>query len=461
MSTLSRTRTSLCHGPERLREGAPASRSRFCSAERLRHEGPPLRMADLCAGIGGFHLAFDHVGAACVFAADNDPHARRTYEANFALTRPELFAEGRFAGDICTLSPADVPDFDILCAGFPCQPFSIGGQRKGFEDARGTLFFDIARIIETKQPTAFFLENVPGLLSHNGGATFETIRAHLTETLGYSLHHQIVRACDFGLPQLRPRLFMVGFPDAVTRFEFPEPQPLVTSMSDVLRGKCSRAIGRTVLVGGRGYRLGHRRNWDGYLVDGKPHRLTVAETAAMQGFPPDFRFPVSTTQAMKQLGNAVAVAPAEAGHQVPQGFMAQHTTAWADLQHKSRHLFTHHPHIQGVTSMSAEPYDEFAKEPLLGYSTPPDKLQAVDALAGKRAVLYPRVSSKGQVNTDYGPEGISIPAQRAACERKAEQLGLTIIDEYVEPGKSGTSMVNRISPSSNSSSRKKTSPATT
>ncbi|MGO4858953.1 DNA cytosine methyltransferase [Arthrobacter sp. 2MCAF14] len=285
---------------------------RFCHPERLQHENGPLRFVDLFAGIGGFHLAFDQAGAVCVFAADNDPSARKTYEANFAGTDPDLFTEERFAGDVRTIDPTDLPDFDILCAGFPCQPFSIIGHRKGFEDTRGTLFFDIARIIEAKQPAAFFLENVQGLLSHDGGATFATMKSVIEEDLGYSLHYKIVRACDFGLPQLRPRLFMVGFRDPDTPFEFPEPQALTTTMSDVLRGKCQRDIGRTVLVGGRGHQLGHSRNWDGYLVDGQLHRLTVTEAAAMQGFPPDFRFPVSTTQAMKQLGNAIAVAPAEA-----------------------------------------------------------------------------------------------------------------------------------------------------
>lgn len=313
MNIESITKASLCRTAERrTRRSSHSGAPRFCAAEDLQHENPPLRFADLFAGIGGFHLAFDRAGAVCVLAADNDPYARKTYEANFASTSPELFIKERFAGDVRTIDPADLPDFDILCAGFPCQPFSIVGHRKGFEDTRGTLFFDIARIIEAKQPAAFFLENVPGLLSHDGGATFATMKSVIEEDLGYSLHYKIVRACDFGLPQLRPRLFMVGFRDRSPPFEFPEPQSLHMTMSDVLGGSVERAIGRTVLVGGRGHRLGHSRNWDGYLVNGQLHRLTVTEAAAMQGFPPDFKFPVSTTQAMKQLGNAIAVAPAEA-----------------------------------------------------------------------------------------------------------------------------------------------------
>ncbi|WP_437770494.1 DNA cytosine methyltransferase [Arthrobacter sp. KNU40] len=313
MITESTTRTGLRRSPERRTNNPGSTRApRFCNTERIRHEKPPLRFADLFAGIGGFHLAFDRAGAVCVFAADNDTYARKTYETNFAATRPELFAENRFAGDVRTIDTESMPDFDILCAGFPCQPFSIIGHRQGFEDTRGTLFFDIARIIEAKQPTAFFLENVQGLLKHDDGATFATMKSVIEDDLGYSLHYKIVRACDFGLPQLRPRLFMVGFRDPDTPFEFPDPIPLTTTMTDVLGGSVERAIGRTVLVGGRGYRIGHSRNWDGYLLNGVVHRLTVTETAAMQGFPPDFTFPVSTTQAMKQLGNAIAVAAIEA-----------------------------------------------------------------------------------------------------------------------------------------------------
>ncbi|MHA7271207.1 DNA cytosine methyltransferase [Arthrobacter sp. HLT1-20] len=294
-------------------ERPPALRApRLCTADRLREQLQPLRFADLFAGIGGFHQAMHNTGWTCVFAAENDPYARRTYEANYKDISPKLFSTGNFAGDIRGVDLADMPDFDVLCAGFPCQPFSIVGRRQGFEDTRGTLFFDIARIIEAKQPGAFFLENVPGLLSHDSGATFATMRSVIEEDLGYSFHYKIVPACDFGLPQLRPRLFMVGFRDPETRFDFPSPVPLTQTMGDILGGSVERAIGRTVLVGGRGHQLGHRRNWDGYLVDGELHRLTVAETAAMQGFPPDFDFPVSDTQAMKQLGNAVAVAPVEA-----------------------------------------------------------------------------------------------------------------------------------------------------
>ena len=266
-----------------------------------------LTFIDLFAGIGGFHLALHNVGAECVFASEWDEAARLTYETNFSKISPKLFKEGNFAGDITAISKKSIPDFDILCAGFPCQPFSQAGFRKGFADIRGTLFFDIAEIIRIKKPKAFFLENVRGLYSHDEGRTFETIKKTLTEDLGYTFHHSIVKASDHGLPQHRPRLFMVGFKDHDTEFEFPDKRKLKYTMSDVMKGKVDREIGFTLRVGGKRSPINDRRNWDGYIVDGEVRRLTPNEGKKMQGFPASFKFPVSDSEAMKQLGNSVAV----------------------------------------------------------------------------------------------------------------------------------------------------------
>ena len=266
-----------------------------------------LTFIDLFAGIGGFHLALHNVGAECVFASEWDEAARLTYQTNFSKISPKLFEEGNFAGDITAIAKKSIPDFDILCAGFPCQPFSQAGFRKGFADIRGTLFFDIAEIIRIKKPKAFFLENVRGLYSHDDGRTFETIKKTLTEDLGYTFHHSIVKASDHGLPQHRPRLFMVGFKDHDTEFEFPDKRKLKYTMSDVMKGKVDREIGFTLRVGGKRSPINDRRNWDGYIVDGEVRRLTPNEGKKMQGFPASFKFPVSDSEAMKQLGNSVAV----------------------------------------------------------------------------------------------------------------------------------------------------------
>ena len=270
-----------------------------------------ITFIDLFAGIGGFHLAFHKLGAKCVFVSEWDKAARETYQKNFEKIQPELFApetiDQTFVGDITKVFPKSIPDFDIITGGFPCQPFSQAGLKKGFNEARGTLFFDIANIIKEKQPSAFFLENVRGLLTHDGGLTFATIQRILTEDLGYSFYYKVIKASDYGVPQHRPRLFMVGFKDKSIKFNFPEPVKLTMTMDDVFDGRVNKTIGYTLRVGGRGSGISDRRNWDTYLVDGEVRRLSPKEGLRMQGFPDDFEFPVSETQAMKQLGNSVAV----------------------------------------------------------------------------------------------------------------------------------------------------------
>ncbi len=262
---------------------------------------------DLFAGIGGFHIAFHNVGAKCIFVSEWDEPARKTYEANFKKNSPELFTPEKFIGDITKVDKKLIPNFDILTGGFPCQPFSQAGFKKGFNDTRGTLFYDIAEIIRIKKPKAFFLENVRGLYKHDNGKTFEIIKKVLTEELGYSLFHNIVKASDHGLPQNRPRLFMIGFRNKKIAFDFPKKRPLGFTMSDVFCATVNRDVGFTLRVGGKGSKITDRRNWDSYLVNGKVRRLSPKEGKKMQGFPDDFVFPVSDNQAMKQLGNSVAI----------------------------------------------------------------------------------------------------------------------------------------------------------
>lgn len=265
------------------------------------------KFIDLFAGIGGFHLAFHKAGAECVFASEWDEDARLTYEANFEKISPKLFKNNNFVGDITQIKKSSIPNFDILTGGFPCQPFSQAGHGRGFKDVRGTLFFDIAEIIEVKKPQAFFLENVQRLHSHDNGKTFRIIERVLTKELGYSFFHKIVRASDHGLPQHRPRIFMIGFRDPNIEFEFPKKRELLFNMSDVMGGDVEREIGLTLRVGGKASPIHDRRNWDGYIVDGETRRLTPREALKMQGFPASFKFPVNDSVAMKQLGNSVAV----------------------------------------------------------------------------------------------------------------------------------------------------------
>jgi DNA (cytosine-5)-methyltransferase 1 len=252
---------------------------------------------DLFAGIGGFHQAFADLGAKCVFASEIDENAKKTYLSNHKVDT--------FVGDINDIEPHDIPDHDILCAGFPCQPFSQAGFKKGFDDTRGTLFSNILNILIAKQPSAFFLENVRHLKKHDDGKTFAIIKNKI-EGAGYSFYDFIVHAKHHGVPQFRPRLFMIGFKNK-TCFAAPNQRELKITMSDILGGECSREIGFTLRVGGRGSGINSRHNWDSYLVDGEVRRLTVKQGAAMQGLPPEFIFPVSEREAMKQLGNSVAI----------------------------------------------------------------------------------------------------------------------------------------------------------
>lgn len=272
---------------------------------------------DLFAGIGGFHIALSKLGCDCVFVSEFEKYARTTYEYNFKPKHQKLFKDPKhFGGDITKITDTNenilenIPEFDILTGGFPCQPFSQAGFKKGFlDETRGTLFFNIAKILEVRKPKAFFIENVRGLLTHDEGKTIALMDKVIHE-LGYSFHYKLMKASDFGTPTHRPRLYMVGFrndADHHIPFSFPEPIPLKLTMSDILGGKTDKVIGYTLRVGGVASGIGDRRNWDTYMVDGKVRRINIKEAAKLMGFPDDFVFPVSDRQAMKQLGNSVAI----------------------------------------------------------------------------------------------------------------------------------------------------------
>ena len=185
-----------------------------------------FRFIDLFAGIGGIRLGFESAGGHCVFSSEFDESACKTYEANF----------GEYpSGDITKIAASDIPDFDILLGGFPCQAFSIIGKKEGFaNETCGTLFFDIERILKEKMPPAFMLENVRNLVAHDNGNTFKIIKSHL-EALGYHVYAKVLNAIDYGVPQKRERIIIVGFLDDVS-FEFPKPVPLSErkSLDDIL-----------------------------------------------------------------------------------------------------------------------------------------------------------------------------------------------------------------------------------
>lgn len=277
-----------------------------CSLTYESSVGDGYTFIDLFSGIGGFHLALSNLGATCVFASEKDSFARETYQANYDTSSFE------FNDDIRKVSPEQIPEHDILCAGFPCQPFSQAGLKKGFQDGydseRGNLFFCILDILEAKKPKAFILENVRHLIKHDDGKTFNTIQKLLKQA-GYSVFYQVLKASDYNVPQHRPRVFIVGFRngESLPPFMFPEKEPLTYTMSDIWGGKCEKEVGFTLRVGGRGSKIDDRRNWEFYRVDGEVKRIGISESKKMMTYPDSFHFPVSETQTMKQLGNSVCV----------------------------------------------------------------------------------------------------------------------------------------------------------
>lgn len=306
---------------------------------------------DLFAGIGGLRMAFENVGGHCVFTSEFDPYAQQTYRANFG--------DEPIHGDITQIKASTIPDHDVLVAGFPCQPFSIAGVSKnnsmgrkhGFEDeTRGTLFFDVARIIKYKQPHAFMLENVRNLLSHDGGNTFRVIYKTLTD-LGYDVHYRVLNGQHF-TPQKRLRIVIVGFRRRVP-FSFdqkPLPPTDGITLAQVLHRRSEPVDDRFIVPGGihpryvlsdklwaflQGYAQKHKDAGNGfgcsvvgpsdvartlsarYYKDGSeilvsrgsknPRKLTPRECARLMGFPDSFVIPVSDTRAYKQFGNSVVV----------------------------------------------------------------------------------------------------------------------------------------------------------
>ncbi len=288
-----------------------------------------FKFIDLFAGIGGIRIAFERVGGKCVFTSEWDDSCQIMYEANFG--------EKPF-GDITKIATDEIPDHDILTGGFPCQAFSIIGNGKGFSDTRGTLFFDIERILRDKKPKAFLLENVKQLTSHDSGRTFKVILKTL-EDLGYYIHYKVLNGLDFGVPQKRERIMIVGFKEDYP-FEFPMKGTGSKTLSDILepdsqvdpkhflssyfKEKIRRRLKEQnkelvnrplVLHENKGGNLGiHpyscalRANGSyNYLTVNGERRLTPREMFRLQGFPDTMKIVVQDSQARKQAGNSVVI----------------------------------------------------------------------------------------------------------------------------------------------------------
>ncbi len=300
---------------------------------------------DLFAGIGGFHYALSSYGAHCLYASEWDKPAQETYFVNHGIIP---------SGDITKIAAKEIPPHDILCGGFPCQAFSISGKRLGFEDTRGTLFFDIARIVDYHRPKVVFMENVKNLVLHDKGRTFKVVNESMEE-LGYTMFSKVLNSGQFGIPQHRERIYMVCFRNDILNgrpFEFPHLH-IPSSLNDILESnpKEAKIIDRPdiqfyrtttsvqadlvedclpnrpiqigiVNKGGQGERIydpiGHAVTLSAYgggagaktglyLINGVVRKLSPRECARLQGFPDDFTIHPNLHQAYKQFGNSVTI----------------------------------------------------------------------------------------------------------------------------------------------------------
>lgn len=294
---------------------------------------------DLFAGLGGFRIALESLGAKCVYSSEWDIPVQMVYAENFGDV-PE--------GDITQIDENNIPDFDILCAGFPCQAFSISGKQRGFDDSRGTLFFDVARIVKAKRPKIVFMENVKNFATHDGGKTLEVVRGTMEE-LGYTFYQKVLNAVDYGIPQKRERIYMVCFRNdlEINDFNYPKPFELTRYVEDFLLDdeemvkdlyvdrpdtyyngveddQYSNKSIRLGIVnkGGQGERIystkgiavtlsayggGVFAKTGGYLVNGKTRKLHPRECARIMGYPDSYKISNSSNQAYKQFGNSVVI----------------------------------------------------------------------------------------------------------------------------------------------------------
>ena len=298
-----------------------------------------MTFIDLFAGLGGFRIALESLGTKCVYSNEWDIPVQEVYAENFGDI-PE--------GDITKVDEKSIPDHDILCAGFPCQAFSISGKQRGFEDSRGTLFFDVARIVKEKKPKVVFLENVKNFATHDEGRTLAVVKSTMEE-LGYDFNAKVLNAVDYNIPQKRERIYMVCFRRDlnITDFEYPKPIKLTRHVEDFLLkdeelvknlyverpdmyysnkedneySDKSIRLG-TVNKGGQGERIystkgiaitlsayggGVFAKTGGYYINGRARKLHPRECARIMGYPDTYKIAKSANQAYKQFGNSVVI----------------------------------------------------------------------------------------------------------------------------------------------------------
>lgn len=259
-----------------------------------------IKYIDLFCGIGSFHYSFKKLGWKCIMACDIDDAVKKTYENNYELKPLD---------DITFIEPQDIPNYDILCAGFPCQPWSQCGKQKGFNDIRGTIFYNIIKFIKYHEPKIIILENVQGLLNHDNGNSFSKMKLEI-ENENYLVKYTVLKCSDYGLPQMRKRLIIIAIKkdfklvDYIDNIlDFNEYKKEIT-LSQFFNKNFEKKYAYTIRCGGRNSPINDRHNWDGYLVDGKEYRLTINDALKLQGFE-NCKLHGTQTEQWKQLGNTI------------------------------------------------------------------------------------------------------------------------------------------------------------
>ncbi len=267
----------------------------------MSNQNKKLTYIDLFCGIGSFHYSFQKLNWECIMSCDIDDAVKETYKENYNQTP---------LNNIVEIEPKNISNYDILCAGFPCQSFSQCGQHKGFNDERGTMFANIMRFVKYHKPKIIILENVPALLTHDKGKTFQIIKNQIEEQ-NYVMEYKILKCSDYGIPQMRKRLFIVAINKEYELknkikeiMNFDEYKRNVT-LSNYLNKNFEKTEAYTIRCGGRNSGLNDRHNWDGYLVDKKEYRLTIEDCLKLQGFDENFKLMGNNKNQWKQLGNTI------------------------------------------------------------------------------------------------------------------------------------------------------------
>lgn len=260
-----------------------------------------IKFIDLFCGIGSFHYSFKKNGWKCVMACDITQAARNTYNENYKLMPLK---------DICEIEPKNVENYDILCAGFPCQPFSQAGKHLGFDDERGTMFAQVMKFVKYHKPKVIVLENVQGLLNHDSGKTFKKIQEDI-KNADYKITYKVIKCSDYGIPQMRKRLLIVGIRKDIKIkgniddiFNLKKYETDMT-LSTYMNKNFEKDIAYTIRCGGKRSPIDDKHNWDGYIVDDEEYRLTIADALKLQGFSQDFILCGSESQKWKLLGNTI------------------------------------------------------------------------------------------------------------------------------------------------------------